>query len=146
MNDVCMVCGKTRFDSEYQMCPVCGCWNDFVKGKDGVWISGANAVDLVESRKLYKAGRIDRILQRVAFDEKDLHYDDKGLKASMYGMTLEEREYMSHATGGMDFHYKEYSEDELKGVYNKIKAYREDDAEMDKIRGGILEKMEKHME
>ena len=147
MSEKCKVCGKTYFDSVYDICPVCGWWNDLVYSKNsGKWISWANAVDLEESRKLYNAGRIDKIVQRVPFDEKYLHFDESdGIKRAMYGMTWAEREYM-YKIVEENFFRDEYLDEELKDVYNKIKYYHEDDAENDKIRNSIIERFENYVE
>ena len=147
MNDVCMVCGKTRFDSEYDICPVCGCWNDFVYSKRSkTWISGANAVDLIESKELYNRGRIDRIVQRVAFDERDLYYDEKdGMKRAMYGMTYGEREFMGKLIPGVNFRRSDFTDEEMIKMYDTLKSYRLDDKESDDIRNGIIERFEMYM-
>lgn len=52
----CPVCGKYKFEENYDICPNCGWENDPVQRKDPDFAGGANKMSLKEAKAAYKAG------------------------------------------------------------------------------------------
>ena len=51
---ICPICGKYRFNDEYDICPYCHWENDPIQFADPNYVGGANKKSLNEYKKHYK--------------------------------------------------------------------------------------------